>query len=244
MPKLNQIVAIEKGVKSRTTRTITDIHQACQKPALFNGMERTYRSKDDDGDQFPAEQTRVQQVAATLVKQAIKEWRDIFDVVATKDVGNTHAAADVRVNGTTLLTGMPVTFLLFLEKQLVDIRTFIQKLPTLDPAKEWHKDENFSLFRTDKRESIKTKKVPRAMVLHEGDKDHPAQTAMVSEDVIIGHWEHTDLSSAITETRQATLLDRVEDLITSVKMAREAANNTEVEHQQAGAAVLDWLFAD
>ena len=50
MPKLNQIIAVEKGVKARTQRTVTDTYHACQKPALFNGFDKTYQPKDEEGE--------------------------------------------------------------------------------------------------------------------------------------------------------------------------------------------------
>lgn len=242
MTKLNQIIAVEKGVKSRAQKTVTDVYHVCQKPALFNGFEKTYQPKDEEGEVFPAEKTRVQQNTNDLIRQVTRSWAELFDVTATKDFGNTEAKADVVVNGTTLVAGAPATFLLFLEKQLTDIRSFIAKLPTLDPAKDWRKDENVALFKTDVRQSIKTKKVPRAMVLHEGNEHHPPQTQVVTEDIIVGHWNQVDFSGAFPETRQQEMAERVETLLKAVKMAREKANDQKIEKKEVGNAVLEWLF--
>ncbi len=35
MPKLNQIIAVEKGVKSKALQELTQAHQDVQKPALL-----------------------------------------------------------------------------------------------------------------------------------------------------------------------------------------------------------------
>ena len=64
----------------------------------------------------------------------------MFDVVLTQDMGNTHAKADIKVNGQTILPNVPVTYLLFLEKQVVDLETFVTKLPSLDPSEVWEAD--------------------------------------------------------------------------------------------------------
>jgi hypothetical protein len=42
MAKLNQIIAIEKGTKSRTFQELTEAHQSLQKPALLSGISRIY----------------------------------------------------------------------------------------------------------------------------------------------------------------------------------------------------------
>ena len=39
-----------------------------------------------------------------------------------------------------LLTGVPVTYLLFLDKKLVDMLTFVRKLPVLADEHEWEFD--------------------------------------------------------------------------------------------------------
>jgi hypothetical protein len=51
--KLNQVIAIEKGTKSRALQELTEAHQTLQKPALLAGISRTYRPKDEEGEQFP-----------------------------------------------------------------------------------------------------------------------------------------------------------------------------------------------
>jgi hypothetical protein len=38
--KLNQIIAIEKGTKSRSLQELTEAHHALQKPALLSGISR------------------------------------------------------------------------------------------------------------------------------------------------------------------------------------------------------------
>ena len=43
MAKLNQIIAIEKGIKSRVYGDLTELNKAIQKPDLFNGFQKTYQ---------------------------------------------------------------------------------------------------------------------------------------------------------------------------------------------------------
>ena len=47
MAKLNQIIAVEKGAKSRAQREIAEIGQRLQKTALLSGISRTYQPLDE-----------------------------------------------------------------------------------------------------------------------------------------------------------------------------------------------------
>ena len=243
MPKLNQIIAIEKSIKNQSLRELTDAHQLLQKPALLNGIARTYRPIDDEGDQFPPESTRVQVQSDKVIEQTISILTKLFDVVATKDWANGDATADVVVDDETILENVPVTYLLFLEKQLADLHTFIKKLPTLDPAELWSFDESQNAWATEPVQTTKTKKIPRNHVKSEATKEHPAQVEVYYEDVVVGYWRTIKYSGALPEVRRATLLERVRTLQEAVKFARETANSIDVEDRSIGKAVFDYLFA-
>lgn len=240
---LNKLIAIESGVKTGAKRKETDLYHRLQKTALLNGITRTYQPKDEDGDKLPSETTLVQVKTEEVLKELSAELTRLFDVTLTKEVGNSQAKADVVVDGKTLLKQVPVTYLLFLEKQLVDINTFVSKLPTLDPASEWNYDDNNDVWLTAPVQTVRTKKVPRNWVKAEATEKHPAQVEIFHEDVIVGTWTKIDSSGAIPAKRKTELLSRVEKLITAVKFAREEANSLTVEDQHAGEKVFNYLFS-
>lgn len=242
MPRLNQVIAIEKGVKSRSFQEITEAHQSLQKQSLLAGIARTYRPKDEEGEQFPPESTRVQLKADDVIHQVVESLTHLFDVTATKDWANTQARADVIVDGTSLLTQVPATYLLFLEKQLVDLHTFVKKLPALDASETWQFDASADSWATEPVQTIKTKKVPRNHVKAEATDKHPAQVEVYYEDVVIGHWRTIKFSGALPAQRINELLARVEKLQQAVKFAREEANNLEVQEQKVGERVFTYLF--
>ena len=111
MPKLNQIIALEKGVKSRSYANLTEAHQQLQKAALLAGISRTYRPRDDEGERYPPESTRVQVRAEEVVQRSATILGELFDVVATKDWSNCAARADVVVDGKLIIAQVPVTHL-------------------------------------------------------------------------------------------------------------------------------------
>lgn len=244
MPKLNQIIAIEKGTKSQAVRDLTDAHHTLQKPSLLMGISRTYRPVDDEGDQLPPESTRVQVKAEEVIDRTVAILASLFDITATKDWANGDARADIVVDGQTLVEQVPVTYLLFLEKQLTDLHTFIKKLPVLDAAEIWHFDESQDAWATDPIQTTKTKKIPRNHVKAEATEKHPAQVEVYYEDVVVGYWRTVKYSGAMPAARVGILLERVRKLQEAVKFAREEANSLEVEEQKIGEQLLGYLFND
>ena len=242
MTKLNQIIAVEKGVKSGTTRRITDLHRDVQKDALLSGISRTYQPRDEEGDHLPGESTRVQIKAEDVLTEAAQVITRLFDVTLTKDHANTVARADVVVDGHPLLRDVPVTYLLFLEKQLTDVHTFVAKLPVLDPSADWAFDEARECYITAPAKTARSQKVPRNHVLAEATPQHPAQVQMYMEDVPVGDWTTVKFSGALPAARVRTLLGRVTALQQAVKYAREEANATDITDREAGEKIFGYLL--
>ncbi len=242
MTKLNQIIAVEKGVKSRSFQELTEAHHAVQKPALLSGISRTYQPKDEEGEQLPPESTKVQVRAEDVLRDTAKTLTRLFDVTATKDATNCVARADVALDGRTLLTDVPVTYLLFLEKQLTDLHTFVRKLPVLDAAESWSFNDSADSWSTEPIRTIRTRKVPRNHVKAEATEKHPAQVEVYYEDIPVGYWTTVKFSGALPAKRVSELLDRVEKLQEAVKYAREEANSTEVVDRSVGDKVFGYLF--
>jgi hypothetical protein len=240
--KLNQIIAVEKGVKSKSFSELTEAHHQLLKPALLSGIARTYQPKDDEGEQLPPESTKVQVKAEEVLQRTAAGLTRLFDVTATKDWANCVASADVSVDGTVLLADVPVTYLLFLEKQLTDLHTFVKKLPVLDAAESWVLDASADSWKTEPVQTYRTKRVPRNHVKAEATEKHPAQVEVYYEDVTIGYWTTVKFSGALPARRVNELLDRVEKVQQAVKFAREEANGTEVEDRRVGDAVFGYLF--
>jgi hypothetical protein len=243
MTKLNQIIAVEKGIKSKSYAELTEAHRDVQKQALLSGISRTYQPKDEEGEQLPPESTRVQLKAEEILRQTAANLTRLFDVTATKDWANCDARADVVVDGSTVVRDVPVAYLLFLEKQLADLSTFVKKLPILDAAESWNHDPSTDTWKTEPVRTLRTKKVPRNHVKAEATEKHPAQVEVYHEDVAIGTWTTVKFSGALPAQRVNELLERVEKLAQAVKFAREEANTFEVTDQRVGDAVFGFLFA-
>lgn len=241
MSKLSQVIAVEKNVKNRVNTQVTELYKSVQHPALFEGFNKEYKPLEEGGEVFPTENKKVQLKSKEVLTQANKALVELLDVTATKDYANCAASADVVVDGTTLVKSAPVTYLLFLEKQLTDLHTLVNTLPTLDPAEDWVLDVNTAVFKTSPTTTTKTKKVQQAIVLYPATPEHPAQTQLITEDKTVGNWKLVKFSGALPVPEKTVLLTKLEKLQKAVKYAREEANSSSAPEVSVGEALLNWL---
>jgi len=242
--KLNQIIAIEKSVKAKAARAVGDAGRELAKAPLLSGISRTYQPKDEEGEQLPPESTKVQRRVEEQLREVSAAMTRLFDVTATKDRTNALATADIVVDGDVLIADVPVTYLLFLEKQLGELQAFVKALPVLDAGESWTFNDATDSYATDAVKTVRTKKVPRNHVKAEATEEHPAQVEVYYEDIPVGYWTTVKFSGAAPAKRVVTLTDRLEKLQTAVKFAREEANGTEVVDEQIGAKVFGYLLGD
>jgi len=200
--KLNQIIAVSKGVKSQTLRTLTDGHRDVQKPALLSGLSRTYQPKDDEGERLPPESTKVQLTANAVISDITAALVRLFDVVATQDYANRVARADVVVDGRVIAADVPVTYLLFLEKQLTDLHTFVDKLPFSTPRRTGPGPRRPDTTRPTRADHPDEEGAAQPRQ-GEATEKHPAQVEMYTEDVIVGTWTTIKFSGRCRRPRSA-----------------------------------------
>ena len=246
MAKLNQIIAIEKGVRSLNYSQIDTIHKAVKKPELFTGHVRTYQPIDDDAPQAehqPPDVKNVQIKAKDVLAEVEKLTSEMFDITARKEWTNAGAKADITVDGRLIMNDVPVTYMLFLEKQLTDLRTFVDSITVLDASEVWHEDTHDTLYKTSGTRTQRTKKTKRAIVLYDATDKHPAQTQLIDDDIVIGHWHTTRHSGAMPSNKKKEMSARVTRLLQAVKEAREAANGVdEGSKPHVGKAIFDYIF--
>ena len=242
MPKLNQIIAVLNGKKTQSSKDITEVYKKLQKNALFEGISRTYQPMDEDGETQPPERKSVQYSAKQAMDDARRALTDLFNVTATQDFANCDARADVVVDGQTLVENSPVTHLLFLEKQLTDLHTFVTTIPTLDAGETWNWDETADCYSSEPFITNRTKKTPRSHILYEATKEHPAQVEMYTEDVKVGEWKTIKFSGSLPATEKNQIVDRIRRLQEAVKFARETANGKDIEQLKTADRIFGYLF--
>lgn len=246
MPKyLSQVVAQRPDIQKRATRLLADAHHALQVPALLEGNSGVYEPKHEDGEKLPDEFKAVTVTVREMARQTRDALVDLFDITAARDFTNgpeSGAVADVEVNGETLVANAPVPFLLWLERQLDDIRTFVDKLPTLDPGITWELHDSRGVYRSAPEVKIRQVNIPRTHVLFEPTEHQPGQGQIYQETVGIGKWTRRKFSGAIPVDEKRELQSRVAALHAAVQAARERANRVEAKDPRPGDTVLDFLF--
>jgi inhibitor of KinA sporulation pathway (predicted exonuclease) len=243
MAKLHQILAVERDIAKTSQREITNVHHNLQKSNLLEGLTRSYRPKDEDGDRLPGETKLVQQRVNEAIDLITAEFEKVMNLEATKDYANCIARADVTLDdGTVLIPDAPATYLLWLEKKVQDICTFAQELPVLDPAENWTFDSNKNCYVTDPIETQRQKKVNRVLVKAEATDKHPAQTEVYQEDVLVGYWELVKFSGAIPASEKNKIVDRAHTVMRAVKDARSRANECETTKQDVAGEMLNYIF--
>lgn len=245
MPTLHKVVAADNGRKNQRRETISGLHHRSQQRALLEGLIRSYHHLDaENPEELPDEVKNVQLSLVEVIDDTRTSDREWWNLVATRELGNTLARGTVVVDDETLLENVPVGTLIGLEKRLGEWRTFIAKLPILDPAETWDvEDEVRGIWRSQPVKNTRTKKIPRVLVTVQPTEHHPAQTHIWQEDRIIGEYTTIKFSSALHPTRKSELLARVDRLIRAVREAREEANTQQVENQNVADPILDWLLA-
>ncbi|QGJ92085.1 hypothetical protein SEA_KEELAN_123 [Gordonia phage Keelan] len=242
MTLLNQIIAIDKGERSKARNVETKAYQTFQKSGLLQGISRVYKPIDDDDVTLPPESTKVQVKVESVLDNVTDALARAFDVVLTKEAANGKATADIVVNNEPVAQDVPVTYLLFLEKELDNLLTFAKAIPRLDPSETWTYDENVGAWATEPTETTRTRKVPRSYELAPATKEHKAQVEMYYEDQVVGTWSTRKFSGAMPSDKVDAIITRIETLQRAVKQARESANSTTVEDKKIGNQILDFVF--
>ena len=80
------------------------------------------------------------------------------------------------------------------------------------------------MTRLAKTEVVSSSPTCRPLVLYDATKEHPAQTQLVTEDIVAGYWNTVKYSGAMPAPQKVAMAERVEKLLRAVKEAREAAN--------------------
>lgn len=245
MTKLNQIVGLVVGAKSFANKQTAPLFQNVKKGDLFTGLTRRYEPLEDGGPTYANEDKRVRLTVEEVLEDFSKPNSRLVDLILTNESANMEASADVELDGQVLIENAPVTFLMQFQKLLEqEVRGLIRDLPVVDSAYDWSAapGERPGILQTEEFKQHKTKKIQEPIVLYPATDKHPAQTQLVTSDVLEGYWVQRRFSGEVTAARKKELTERVEKLIAAVNTAREKANDREVTDRRAGAQVFGYLF--
>ena len=243
--KLHEILAVESLKKIKSDIIIKEgINTFLKKQGHFQGQHRYYRPKDDEGEQFPKEEQELVTTVKEKIEYVTDSWIDKIDIIVTKETTNTLAKADVIIDNKVILEGVCAGAILALEKEIKHYREFILHVPTLEPGLKWKYNSNHNYYEVDPIETTKFKKLQTPLVLYDATDKHPAQTQLITQDVIIGTWVTIKISGAITSAKKAKILNKIDKLEAALKEARQRANNTTISNQKYGGKLSRYILED
>jgi len=246
--KLHELLAVDGNLKAQADKLRGDLMATFEKKRhLFEEKLVTFQPLAEGQPAVTEAQSNLQSTVRGELDWVSKTIVKAIDVSHAINVGNTEAKADVLLeDGTPLLVGVPATTLLELEKRMKEIQELLAAVPTLDPAKSFVKapDRGEGIYRAREESKNRTQKVQRPIVLYPATPEHPAQTQLISEDVIIGKLNVVEHSSLLTPAEKSELLERVEGLMRAVKSARARANAIELANgdNKIGAKLLRYIL--
>lgn len=247
MGKLHELLAIEGDLKSKKDKMQEEtIKTFTKKDTHFGGGTKQLKMFDEKRSQ---EDFIEYQEVTTTVKDKLDYMKEafiqLFDAKLQKEITNQQANNMITI-GEDTISGLPVTFLLNMEKELVKLREIFNSIPTLAPGVKWEQD-------TDKGENIykasmpiikkKTEKTIVVIPLAPPTKEFKAQVTTVTEDRPVGDYILERYSGAITPAKKSEYLTRIDKLLIEFKKARQRANNIETSKEQVGEKIFNYILA-
>ena len=241
-PKLHELIAVEGDLQGTTKKILEETATTFdKKPDHFQASRREVKMIADTPE-AQAEQLVESSAMSTTVEMKLAHLSGIvtryYDAVLQKELTNQTAKADLVLDGKTLAKDVPATFLLGMEDKLKALRAVYDTIPTLAPGKTWVPDVGYQFANVfvanDDEVRTRTKKIPKAIVLYEATKEHPAQVKELIEDVTVGTIITRQWSGMVTPGTKSDYLARIDKLIRACKKARQRANSAEVVKRTIG----------
>ncbi len=244
--KLHEILAIEQDRKNKSNQSIGESRKVFTKnETIFDGMVKKYIPTEENAEQIPDERKEMVSTVKALLNKTLEPVVVAMDATLSKEETNASgvAKAELVVEGKKFGT-YSATTLLALESHLSKVLDLYKAIPTLDTSRKWNFDDKNDFYRTEEEIKFRTIKRPKVIVKYEATEKHPAQTELLNIDFQVGKYETTYFSGKVTPTQKAQLINRLEELIESVKIARSKANNVNVKNVKLGEKIFDFVHKD
>ena len=241
--KLHELLAVEQDRKHKATKTLGELQSLfTKKTPYFDGMVKRYIPMEEDSEEIPDERKEMVTTVGKSFKEAMEDLVAGIDAHLSKEETNCsgEAKAELMVEGNSL--GLfSATSLLALEGHLSKLHTLYKEIPTLDTTYRWIFDAQDAVYRTESEVKFRSIKRPKVIVKYEATNEHPAQTELLYLDIQVGKYDTVYTSGRITNAQKTALLQRIELLLESVKMARSKANNVDVKNVKFGQQLFDFI---
>ncbi len=243
MGRLHEILAVEGGLKATAEKVIKEAADTfTKKRGHFLGQHRNYEKLQEETLQYADESKKLETTVHQKLNYVKSHFTKALDATFQKEMTNTGAKADIVIDGKDIAKDIPATYLLHLETKFKELRSMYAVIPTLDPGKDWKKDETQeNVYVSSDTEQYKTEKVIKPLVLHPATKEFPAQVDKISLDTIVGKWKTKNMSGALSPLQKSQLLGKIDTLIRAIKQARMRANSVAVIQLEIGKTLMEYI---
>lgn len=247
--KLFEYLVVRDQLKGQAKKLLIDLVATfTSKRHLFEEKRKTFTPAREGAVPQIEEQSDIQTTVMGELKWFAAHWAKAIDVARQVEEGNTLARADVTLDdGTVLLSDVPATALLELVSRADELQQLISITPTLDPSKAFRQDpsRDAGIFKAREINKTRTQKVQKHIVVVPPTEQHPAQVAVVSEDVPTGTILEQEWSGLITPAQKSEMLARAEEIRRAVKAALQRANSVELPLEpKVGKTILEYVLGD
>lgn len=248
MGKMHELLAVEKDIVGRASATIMETLKTFKEKAaeFFTGYTKTYTPNDaNDRDLVPPESKELVDTVPSKLKYTFGVLEAEYDWLLQKESTNQNARADLIVDGKTIGTALPATFLLTLENRLTKVREVILNAPTLPNGPKWVEDPqkgNFVFKLSDAQIQYRTRKTPVPFVLHEATDRHPAQVSKEEKTETVGSYSSMFWDGRVTSAYKSQMLERVDKLLMAVRKAIRKANDVESVDNTIGRTIFSYIL--
>jgi hypothetical protein len=155
------LLAAEPDRKSAANEILNEsVHTFKTKKEHFEGFNRKYTNKEEDGVTFEPESKPLVTTVAARLEYTVKVWKKWLDVLLQKEETNAAGAANAEVHiGEISFGTFSATSLLALEKNITRFIEMLREVPTLDPLQQWELDASeTNIYKTEPEIVNKTQK--------------------------------------------------------------------------------------
>lgn len=253
MPKLYEILAVEKSTSQAASKLHQDTFDKFKKYEYFQGQNKVLRMLEDSpqNQSIEAAAYESRELPTTVhetLEYMLNYWVKAEDIKFQKNKTNQYAQGDIYYQGNIIVADVPVDSLLGLEDRLEQLRKLMDNMPTLPASEKWDSYENISGRPgswVSETPSIvtKTEKITTPVVLYAATDKHPAQVKEVSVDKVVGTFSTIKYNGSASSFQKANVIAIIDELINEVKQARMRANSVEAVNQKIGEVFMDLIMS-
>ena len=220
MGKLHELLAVEGDLQGAANRIVRETEHVFGSTGL-DGVTKTHEVIVEGEDDYPPESRELVTTVPERLAYTLESLTKVIDAAVSKEKTNTVAAANVMIDGETLLEEVPATALLNLENRFGELRKLIEKIPTLDNMVKWEKDETRShVVKSPEQIKYRTRKVEDFRIVVPASEHHPADVREVTTDKRVGVWKTVVFSGKVTSKVKSRWLANCDKVLRALKKAR------------------------